>query len=64
MLERQKKLIKLVDTYGFDAVLNISGLTQRTLKSYLKVPNRFVRMTPMYRIIKWEKQLNVLRKSN
>ena len=58
MIERQNKLIKLVDTYGFTAVLEISGIKERTLKSYLKVPNRFVRMAPMYRIIKWEKQLN------
>lgn len=59
--ERQKLLIDLVNTHGFDAVLSVSGLTETTLKSYLKVPNRFVRMAPTFRIIKWGKQLNASR---
>lgn len=46
--KRQKKLFELIDRFGREAVRQELNISEKTLDSYLKVPNTFVRMAPFY----------------
>lgn len=57
-LERHERVVALVDKYGFEAVLRVSGLKRNTLEGYVKTPNKLVRVPQQFKLVRWERQLD------